>query len=245
MSESNPIALLKQDDKKFKLSPKELIFKYLIFLPLFIISLGISLGVATIYLRYQIPYYNSGISILINEDRGSRGGSSSDALDQIVLFRPRTNMANEIEILKSATLMERVVRAQNLNTQYWVEGNFKRTETYDNRIFEYESISQKDTNSGYTVTLQFKDKNHFQVQGLNNQSFAAGDIIHGNHGDFRIKVVNEGGINPEYSYIMQWQPPFQAAAGIAGGLSIRQLNGQASILRIDLTTEIPEKLLIF
>ncbi|MCW3108668.1 MAG: hypothetical protein JWQ09_3174 [Segetibacter sp.] len=243
MSENNPISLIKKEDKKFKLSPKELIFKYLIFLPLFIISVGISLSIAYFYLRYQIPYYNSGISILINEDRGSRGGSNADALDQIVLFKPRTNMANEIEILKSATLMERVVRALNLNIQYSIEGNLKRTETYNNRAFTYESVTQKDTNSGYTIVLQFNNKKHFKVEGLNNQWYKPGDTVHGYNGDFKINLPDENGVNPEYKYIVQWQPPFQAAAGIAGGLSVRQLNPQASILRIDLTTEIPQKAL--
>lgn len=158
MSDNSSISLLKEDDKKFKLSPKELIFKYLIFLPLFIISVGISLSVAHIYLRYQIPYYSSGISLLVKDDKGSRGSSNADALDEIVLFKPKTNLINEIEILKSATLMERVVRALNLNKLYSIEGNFKRTETYNNRIFDYESISQKDTTSGYTVVLHLKIK---------------------------------------------------------------------------------------
>src|SRR4051812_38472178 len=243
MPDNNSISLLKKEDKKFKLSSKELFLKYVVFLPYFVISIGISLTISHFYLRYQIPYYSSGISILINEERGSRGAGNADALDQIVLFKPRTNMANEIEILKSATLMERVVRAQNLNTQYWIEGNFKRTETYNNRVFDYESISQKDTNSAYSVVLLFKDKTHFQVEGLNKQWFTAGEVIHGNQGDFRIRILNESGINPEYKYIMQWLPPFQAAGGIAAGLSIRQLNSQASILRIDLTTEIPQKAL--
>ena len=241
MADSNTISLLKQDDKKFKLSPKELIFKYLLFLPLFIISVGISFSVAHFYLRYQIPYYNSGISILIRDEKGSRGTGNAEALDEIVLFKPKTNLANEIEILKSATLMEKVVRDLNLNYQYWIEGNFKRTETYNNKIFSYESISQKDTNAGFSIIIQFKDKYHFEVQGLNNQVFSPGQVIHGNHGDYKINIINEGGINPEYKYIMQWLPPFQTAGGLAGGLAIRQLNPQANILRIDLTSEIPEK----
>lgn len=241
MSENNLVSLLKQDEKKFKLSTKELIFKYLLFVPLIVLSVGISLSIAYFYLRYQIPYYSSGISLLIKDDKGSRGSGNADALEEIVLFKPRTNLANEIEILKSATLMEKVVRALNLNTQYWIEGNFKRTEAYNNSIFNYENISQKDTNSAFSLILHFKDKNHFEVEGMPNQLFSPGEIVHGGQGDFKINMLNENGIVKDYKYIMQWQPPFQTAGGIAAGLSIRQLNPQANILRIDLTTEIPQK----
>lgn len=241
MSESKPISLLKQDDNKFKPSVKEIIFKYIIFLPLFIVSAGSALAIAHFYLRYQTPYYSSGISLLVKDDKGSRSSSNTDALDEIVLIKPKTNLINEIEILKSATLMERVVRELNLNTSYWVEGNFRRTETYTTRIFTYENISQKDTNAGFTVVLQFKDRNHFVVQGLNNEVFSPGQIIHAGHGDFRISLFSPEGVNPEYKYIVQYEPPFQTAAGIAGGISIRQLNPQANILRIELTTEIPQK----
>ncbi len=241
MSESNPISLLKQDDNKFKPSVKELVFKYIVFLPLFIVSAGIALAIAHIYLRYQIPYYSSGISLLVKDDKGSRGSSNTDALDEIVFIKPKTNLINEIEILKSATLMERVVRDLNLNTSYWVEGNFKRTETYNTRIFTYESLSQKDTNSGFSVMLQFKDRNHFVVQGLNNQLFSPGQVIHAGHGDFKINLIYGDGINPEYKYIVQFQPSFSTASGIAGGISIKQSNPQANILRIELTTEIPQK----
>ena len=213
MPENSTVSLLKQDDNKFKPSIKELIFKYVVFLPLFIVSAGISVAVARIYLRYQIPYYSSGISVLVKDDKGSRSSSNTDALDEIVFIKPKTNLINEIEVLKSATLMERVVRELNLNTSYWIEGKFKRTETYNTRIISYESISQKDTNTGFNVVIQFKDKNHFEVEGLRNQLFAPEQVIHGGHGDFIIHLLAEG-VNSEYKYIVQHQPPLKQQVGL-------------------------------
>jgi tyrosine-protein kinase Etk/Wzc len=240
MADTTAVEIVKKEDNKFKLSPKELILKYIIYLPLFILSVAISYTVAYFYLRYQVPYYNSGISLLIKDDRASRGGGA-EALDEIVLVKPKMNLANEIELLKSATLMEKVVRDLNLNTQYAVEGNLKRTDSYINRFFRYESISQKDTNNSFTVVLKFNPAKKFQVEGLSSNWFNEGEIIHGSHGDFRIVDISSGAVNPEYKYIVQWQPPFQMAGGLAGGLNIRMLNNQASILRIDLITEIPQK----
>jgi capsular exopolysaccharide synthesis family protein len=210
-------------------------------LPLIALSIIISISIAFFYLRYQTVYYSSGISIIIRDDKGSRGSGNADALEEIVLFKPKTNLATEIEILKSATLMERVVRDLNLNTQYWVEGNLKRTEGYNNRSINFQIISQKDTNASFNIVLQFNDKKEFQVQGLNARWYKSGETIHTGQGDYSINVLSPESINKEYKYIVQWQPPFLMAAGLAGGLNIRQLNTQATILRIDLTTEIPQK----
>ena len=141
-----------------KLSPKELIFKFIIYLPLFVLSVGVCVSFAYIYLRYQIPNYNSYISILIKDDKNSRGGSGgAEALDEIVIYKTKTNLANEIEILHSSTLMKKVVKALNINTQYIVEGNLKRTEFYRNCFFNYEFVSQKDSNMAFSITLKFNN----------------------------------------------------------------------------------------
>ncbi|MDB5248376.1 MAG: polysaccharide biosynthesis tyrosine autokinase [Segetibacter sp.] len=226
-------------DTKHKLNPKEIVFKYLVYLPLFILCLGISIGIAYIYLRYKIPFYNSSIALLIKDDKNSRG--NTDALDEIALFKSKSNLANEIEILKSATLMEKVVRVTGLNTSYLVEGNLKRTEVYGYRPFNYEPVALKDSNSAYNVVLTFNDKRNFKVEGLGEKWYQSGEIVHGKQGDFRINLNSGSTFNPQYKYIVQYQTPFQAASSIAGGLAIRQLNREASILKINFISEIPQK----
>ena len=49
MDENNEVNTISKVNK-FKLSPKELIFKYIIYLPLFVISVGICITIAYIYL---------------------------------------------------------------------------------------------------------------------------------------------------------------------------------------------------
>jgi len=223
---------------KPKFTPKEFLFKYLVYLPLFIASLAISIAIAYLYLRYQVPSYNSSVSILIKDDKNSQ---PADALNEIVLFKPKTNLANEIEILKSATLMRKVVNAIGLNTQYWIEGNVKRSEVYINRPFTYEMLSAKDTSTAYSFVLNFNNTGSFQVQGLANQWYRPGDIIHSVKGDLRLTNIHMNSINTQYKYIIQWVPSWQMAANLAAGLNIRQLNRDATILSINIITEIQQK----
>ena len=224
--------------EKPKFTPKEFLFRYLVYLPLFVASVVTAVTAAYLYLRYQVPYYNSSVSILVKDDKNSQ---PSDALNEIILFKPKTNLANEAEILKSATLMQTVVRAINLDTQYWVEGSLKKSEIYLNRPFNLEAISQKDSNTAYTLVLNFNKQGYFKVQDLANQWYRQGDIIHGWQGDFKITNINASALNPEYKYIVQWVPPFQMATGLAAGLNIRQLNREATILNINIVTEIQQK----
>lgn len=223
---------------KPKFTPKEFLFKYLVYLPLFIATVTIALALAYLYLRYQVPHYSSSVSILIKDDKNSQ---PSDALNEIVLFKPKTNLANEIEILRSASLMQKVVRAINLNTQYWAEGNVKRTEIYGNKPFNYVLLTSKDTNTAHTLVLNFNSQGYFRVQGLTNQWYRQGDIVRASHGDFKITNIISGALNPEYKYIIQWVPPSQMAGSLAAGLNIRQLNRDATILSINIVTEIQQK----
>ncbi len=225
--------------KKNKINPKEVVFRYLVYLPLVIVCVCIAFAAAYLYLRYTVPRYNSSISLLINSDKNGRG--NTDALDQLVIYKNRANLANEVEILKSVTLMEKVVRDIGLNTQYVVEGNLKKSKVYVDLPIVYEPLTQKDTTIPYSITLNFNEQGQFMVAGQPGRWFGANDIVKGRNGDFRIRILNTAGIKPEYKYHIRWQPPQTTATSIAAGLNIRQLNKDASILKIDYVSEITQE----
>ena len=92
----------------------ELIFKYLVYWPWFVASVIICLVLAFVYLRYQAPVYNVTASVLIKEqDARSRAMSANsgalEALQSMGGFSMTNNFDNEVEILKSRTLIKKVV----------------------------------------------------------------------------------------------------------------------------------------
>src|SRR5213595_89434 len=90
-----------------RLSLKELFFKYIRFLPLFIISVALSLMVSYVYLRYATLVYQSTGTMII-QDKGS--GNNNDKFDNIFSSGGQKNILNEIEYIKSKKLMTRVVK---------------------------------------------------------------------------------------------------------------------------------------
>src|SRR3954468_3662406 len=92
------------------LNIKDLFYKYIRFIPLFIISIALGLFVSFVYLRYATLIYTSTGSLVI-EDQG--GGRTNDKLDVLFESEGKKNIQNEIEYLQSRQMMGRVVKALN------------------------------------------------------------------------------------------------------------------------------------
>src|SRR5688500_2721202 len=89
---------------------KEIFAKYIRFIPLFIISVGLSLFIAYMYLRYATPIYTtSGVMVIQQEESMQAGGD--EKFQQLFSSNRTKNIQSEIEYLRSRKLMERVVNA--------------------------------------------------------------------------------------------------------------------------------------
>ena len=98
---TDPFFFQQEEENDFNL--KELLYKYLAYWKWFALSFIIALAAAFIYLKYQTPVYNIQSSILIKDDK--KGLGQDDMLKQLDIFSSNKVVDNEIEILKSYTLM--------------------------------------------------------------------------------------------------------------------------------------------
>lgn len=104
-------------------SLKDILVKYLFYWKWFIISLTFSIILGFVYLRYQTPLYEVNATILIKDDK--KGGTISDelsAFEDLGILKNSKNIDNEIEILKSRSLMTKVVDELKLNVSYYSYG---------------------------------------------------------------------------------------------------------------------------
>ena len=131
-------------------SPIELLFKYLSYLPLFILTIAISTTIGEIYVRYVIPKYKATTLVLVKDDKGSTKGILDDALGT-----KKVNIENEIELIKSKRLLRRVVAKNNFNIKYYIEGKIKMTSQFKNKTFEL--IVDKNNDSSETFSFVVKN----------------------------------------------------------------------------------------
>ena len=224
-----------------KLSGKEIVYKYIVFLPLFIISVGIALTVAYINLRYKVPIYSSSISLLIKDDKSSRGGGEDLISENLTTYKKKTNLANEIEMIKSSSMLCRVVRILNLNWQYYNEGNIKRIELYGNTTIHANWVELRDSAAGAGIILVRKGVSTYIEYGPNRyKKIFSGDIVEYPFGKMRV-FFDPNEIQKDNKYIITYQPTQSIAGAVAGGLQIRQLSKETSILSLSINMEVPQK----
>ena len=121
------------EEKEEKTDYHALFFKYLIRWPWFVTSVILCLTSAWLYLHYTTPVYNIKASIIIKDDKKGGGtGSDLSAFEDMGFFSSSKNIDNEIEILRSKSLVKKVVNELGLYISYSTNGSFHDMELYDN-----------------------------------------------------------------------------------------------------------------
>lgn len=89
----------------------EILFKYMAYWPWFVASVILCLGCAHMYLRYSTPVYSTSAKILIKEQDNYRSKSSTPLSNvmELATINLTSLFDNELEILKSKTLIKKAV----------------------------------------------------------------------------------------------------------------------------------------
>jgi capsular exopolysaccharide synthesis family protein len=97
----------------------------------FVLGVSICIAAAFVYLRYTVPQYNAETTILVKDEK--KGGMLSELsafADMGIGGGMKSNLDNEIEILKSRTLVESTVKKLELNISYIAEGKVTERAVY-------------------------------------------------------------------------------------------------------------------
>ena len=157
----------KTESQPFNL--KNLLFHYLRYWYLFVLSILLAYLGARIYLRYTIPQYEVKSTLLIKNQQDNDQFSQEFILRDLGIGGQESNVSDEIQILKSVTLMEEVVEELKLNIRLITKGRIRNNDIYANAPIEIDSINVDPEESG-----------SFIIQILNNEEFTRiekGNII--------------------------------------------------------------------
>ena len=129
------------DERKDKLGEQseeqvniqELLFRYLIHWPWFVVSIIICIACAWGYLRLTTPIYNISATVLIKDEKKGGGANMSSELERMGLdgfVSSSKNVDNEIEVLRSKSLAMEVVNRLGLFVTYMDGDEFPKKELY-------------------------------------------------------------------------------------------------------------------
>lgn len=112
---------------------QEILFRYLIHWPWFVVSVIVCIALAWGYLRLTTPVYNVSATVLIKDEKKCGGANMSSELEKMGLngfVSSSSNIENEIEVLTSRTLAKEVVSSLGLFVTYMDEDCFPKKELY-------------------------------------------------------------------------------------------------------------------
>jgi len=139
---------------------KQIFFRYFSAWPWFLLSIAIGLSISFVYLRYSTPKYLVMARLLVNDDKKGGLDMQGNVLgDMGGLFGSKNSLDNEVEVLKTYDLIEKVVEDMKLNITYYRSGSIKNIELYK-APFEVVILKEADTikKTDFTIKQQKNGK---------------------------------------------------------------------------------------
>jgi tyrosine-protein kinase Etk/Wzc len=226
--------------------PKDFIFKYLHYIPLLLVSITFCLVVAYIKVRYTPQIFKVQSSLLIQNDAGPSGsasgggGGKDEQFEELFLNRDALNLSNEIEILKSTPVLQRVAGDLGLQTSYYSRGNVRTSQIYPAFPFTLNIIHRADSTKGLGFRITLLSADRYTVDE-NKTVYHFGDTL--NLGDDRVQLIRHPETNifsfASRQFEIDWSPLVDAALGLQGSMKVVQINEQSTILTLTFQGENP------
>lgn len=158
MAEETKNYLLEEDENTSGFDYKTFLVKLLMYWPWILGSVAIFLIGAFFYLKTLTPLYTVSSSVLIKNDNGKATGEGANLSDLGFVSSSTQNFDNELEILRSRTLIKKVVTALDLYVDYNVPARFRDTELYKQSPVKVWVTPEEAEQMGYAkVEMNFQD----------------------------------------------------------------------------------------
>ncbi|MCE7068074.1 tyrosine-protein kinase [Dyadobacter sp. CY326] len=207
------------------------------------LSVAVSFALAFIYLRYTTPQFQITASILVRDDsKGSEFGDTA-FLESMGLSSVESSVDNEVELLKSRTLMESVVEDLQLHVQYFSKGHVKTSELFEKSPFKLTLVSpgKVAVTKPVTYRLIVKKGRPYAFQ-INSKHFEAsfGDTIHLPHA---VAILTKTGnpISTDDAYAITISPPELVVNHYQKALIIAPTNKLVSTVNISINETLPKR----
>ncbi len=160
----------------------------------------LAIALATVYLRYATNKYQASASIRLTDDKGKGKLPEISKLQTYGLFATNaSNVLDEVEVLKSRTVLEQVVKDLSLNIKFSQIGRLKEQELYEKVPLNLNFIASDSIIHALDTTFYVKiiDPSRFMVSsednstiidqnGLEGKTYSFGDKIETHLGDLII-----------------------------------------------------------
>ncbi len=155
-----------QENIEDKYDLKKELFKYLFFWRWFVFSIIFCVIISFFYLRYSHTIYSTSakIKILDKKEASLELPSASDLFSS-----NKINLENEIELLSSYTILNKVIEKQNLNANFYSVGSIMTTRAA-HLPFQFEQVISNDSIQEKLVFDIYFNDDGIEIIDINNDT---------------------------------------------------------------------------
>ncbi|MBE7175272.1 MAG: polysaccharide biosynthesis tyrosine autokinase [Mucilaginibacter polytrichastri] len=215
-----------------------LLYKFFENWKMFLLSVLIFIAIGLTYIYLTNPTYSISGEILIKDNSAGPGNSSNDLTASLNLFAPDKIIDNEIEILKSHTLIEQVVKDLGLSIDYYEKQNLISRPIFSESPFE--CVVLKPTEEAY------KDEWDLVILDtatatLNGKKIELNKPVYSDAGILRINLLNKTGIYRNKEYTFKIKSLGRTVSAYQKNLQIAATTKNSTVISLTIEDEIPER----
>ncbi|MFC4097746.1 GumC family protein [Euzebyella saccharophila] len=158
---------------------------YLRYWPLFLLGVIVCVMGVLLYLRYwAVTEYKIASTILVKNNEEGQGSIQAEGIKGLGLLKSNYNVDDEIGIITSSGLLEKVIENRELNVNYYIEGSIKDVEIYGDDIPFKVLVDKTTADVLYDQPYFIKpvDENSFEIKleledGGFEEVFSFGDLV--------------------------------------------------------------------
>jgi tyrosine-protein kinase Etk/Wzc len=181
-------------------------------------------------------------SVIVEEEKSQTSQLPEEAIITGLPFSNRGSLNRQMQILKSRSLMEKVVDSLDLDILFFRENRFRDEELYKNTPIKVANVSDREMAAGKKLRIKPLDDNHFGLLDENEDtsSYAYG-VPFTEDGVTYVLVRDSTFALEDGMYSIRFSAPREMAAWYAGQVQLRKLS-QSNVLSITLKDQTPGKL---
>lgn len=223
--------------------------KYLKSWPWFLFWIILAMTGAFFYIKYATPIYRASSTIVINEEKRESGGSEIAAYSALGFLNglESNDLDKELTILQSRRLMREVVKALNINVQFFTEGKFTEKELYKNLPVSLQVLKMDDDSlkslGGAELRISSKAKGEYSLTEVHTgkvYTLKRGKPFDLGYADI---VLNSPGEDQQRfsDLIVRFLPLDKVASKYRGKIQIIPVKENSNVLEIQLEDPVRDK----
>ncbi len=221
-----------------KFTPRELLIRYLPYLPWVIASAIVFLFLAFLRLRYMPNIYSVNATLMVKDPAVI--GRGKDKMEDMLFADPNKNINDEIQVIRSRSMSRRVVRSLGLEVKYLNKGSVRSSLIKASESpFLFKILVLKDSVSAFRLPVTFVNDNEFLL-GENRTRMMYGQPFETQNGRFLLERTAQNilGYNTN-DFIIEYASTDARAAELQFNMIAGQSGESNNIMNLTYETENP------